>query len=237
MIEKTYCHNQEWEVDFEEVAPGIYVYHNAIIEELDVVNRIETGLAKDGTRFAWKSAYLSYDRQDDESRKCKDFKIKNDGMLGPRDDDSEDFCLLYEQFIDIVKICMSHYLQKHSLNYIDYYECINIVRYGKGEFFKVHTDDGEAYRCTVSVVGYPNDDYEGGELTFPKFDLTYKPKAGDVVLFPSSFIYEHSAEPVTDDGFKYSLVLMTDRNEFAHRNESPTYHPKDVTNKYGTKRA
>jgi predicted 2-oxoglutarate/Fe(II)-dependent dioxygenase YbiX len=123
---------------------------------------------------------------------------------------------------------MSHYNPLNYLGAINYFECINIVRYGAGEFFKIHTDDGEPYRCTVSCVGYPNDNYEGGELYFPKFNVKYKPKAGDFVLSPSAYVYAHSSEPVTDDGIKYSLVLMTDRNSFAHRNDSPIYHPEDV---------
>lgn len=233
MLATTYWNGQEWEVDFEELAPGIFVYHNAIPAEWDVINRIEQGLAKPGTRFAWKQAGLNFGHTDETHRKCKDFKIKDNGTLAPRDEYSEDFYVMYQQVIDSVKKCMSHYNPLNYLGAINYFECINIVRYGAGEFFKIHTDDGEPYRCTVSCVGYPNDNYEGGELYFPKFNVKYKPKAGDFVLSPSTYVYAHSSEPVTDDGIKYSFVLMTDRNEFAHRNDSPTYHPVDFREAHG----
>lgn len=233
MITKTVWGNKEWEVDFEELAPGIYVYHNAIPKEWDVINRIESGLTKPGTRFKWNQAGLNFGHTDEAHRKCQDFKIKDDGTLEPRDEYSEDFYAMYKQLVDSVKVCMSHYNPLNYLGSINYFECINIVRYGAGEYFKVHTDDGEPYRCTLSCVGYPNDNYEGGELAFPKFGVKYKPKAGDFILSPSAYVYAHSSEPVTDDGIKYSFVLMTDRNEFAHRKDSPVYHPKEYREQFG----
>ena len=96
-----------------------------------------------------------------------------------------------------------------------------------------HADDGDPYRCTVSSVGYPNDNYEGGELFFKLFNIKYKPTAGDFVICPSAYSYAHSSEPVTNDGIKYSFVIMSDRNEFAHRADSPAYHPESIRKKYG----
>jgi len=223
-------------VDAEKLAPGIWVYHNALPTNMDIVNRVESGLSKPGTRFAWSPANLHFGNHDDAVRNCFDFKIKSDGILGPKDEYSSDFYDLYDQVIDRLKTCMDHYTSQNYLNGISYYECINIVRYGKGEYFKAHTDDSDSYRCTVSCVGYPNDTYEGGELAFPEFDIKYKPKAGDFVLAPSSYIYVHSSEPVIDDGVKYSLVIMSDRNEFAHREASPIYHPQELRDQHGVLR-
>jgi predicted 2-oxoglutarate/Fe(II)-dependent dioxygenase YbiX len=59
---------------------------------------------------------------------------------------------------------------------------------------------------------YLNDDYEGGELWFPRFNLTIKPKAGDVVVFPSTYIYEHASQDMVS-GTKYSVVIMSDYND------------------------
>jgi len=232
MIATTVWDNKEWSVDFDEIGTGIYVYHNAFTPEMDIVNRVEASLAIPGTRFAWQTAGLNFGHTDEAHRKCKDFKVRED-TLGQRDEYSEDLFKLHKEIMDSVKTCISHYCPNNFLSGINYYECINIVRYGSGEYFKVHTDDGEPYRCTTSLVGYPNDNYTGGELTFPKFNLSYKPKAGDLVIFPSSYVYAHASEPVTDDGIKYSLVIMSDRNEFAHRNDSPTFYPKEYREQFG----
>lgn len=43
----------------------------------------------------------------------------------------------------------------------------------------------------VSAVVYINDDFEGGELVFPKVNYSYKPVAGSCIMFPSSVEYSH----------------------------------------------
>jgi hypothetical protein len=61
-------------------------------------------------------------------------------------------------------------------------------------------------------------DYEGGELYFPRLDkLTYKPKKGDIAIFPSNYIYEHASLDMVE-GTKYCVVVMMDLNDNAHKN-------------------
>ena len=81
-----------------------------------------------------------------------------------------------------------------------------------------HQDHGFSYNCTVSLVSYLNDGYEGGELYFRLQDLNIKPKAGDLVIFPSAFAYPHRAMPVKS-GVKYSLVTMLDYSDKYHKPE------------------
>lgn len=226
-----YYQNQPRNINYEVVAPSIYVYKNAINTSWQLVDRIEAALAKDGTRFSWQEAGVGYGKVATEYRACKDFKM-NEITLGERDEFSEDLLDLHSEIMASLKTCLEHYKPENYLAQVDHFEVINVVRYGKGEFFKTHTDDGDPYRCTVSAVGYPNDDYLGGELYFPKFDLKYKPEAGDLVIFPSAYSYAHSSEPVLDDGIKYSLVIMMDRNSFAHRKDSPTFYPEHFRNEF-----
>ena len=56
----------------------------------------------------------------------------------------------------------------------------------------------------LSIVGVLNDDYEGGNFMVFK-DTEIKLKAGDLLLFPSNFIYPHWVNPVTK-GTRYSYV-------------------------------
>lgn len=217
---------KEYNIEYEVLAPSLYVYRNMIPKELDVINRVEKALQIPGTRFQWSPSQLGFGSRQTSWRNCHDFKI-NEQTLEPRDEYSADMLDLHSQLIRNLKIALEHYKPENYLAEISYFEAINIVKYGKGEYFKVHTDDGDPYRCTVSCVGYVNDDYQGGEITFPKFNLVYKPKAGDFVIFPSAFTYAHSSEPVLDDGTKYSLVIMTDRNKFANRKDSPVHYDPD----------
>ena len=80
-----------------------------------------------------------------------------------------------------------------------------IMKYEKGCFFNNHKDDGPTYDRTVSVIAYLNEDYVGGEIEFPGFGVFYKPRAGDVLLFPSSYIYIHNIKEITE-GVRYAVV-------------------------------
>lgn len=56
---------------------------------------------------------------------------------------------------------------------------------------------------TLTVLGSLNEDYEGGEfmLCGEKIEL----KTGDVIVFPSNFLYPHEVKPVKS-GVRYSFV-------------------------------
>ena len=48
----------------------------------------------------------------------------------------------------------------------------------------------------LSIIGSLNDDYEGGEFIMFQ-DEEIKLKQGDLMIFPSIFLYPHRVEPVT----------------------------------------
>ena len=88
---------------------------------------------------------------------------------------------------------------------------IKIHRYEVGNCIERHRDhihsifDGEKKGIPVlSFVGLLSDDFEGGE--FIMFD-DYKVdlEAGDIVMFPSCFLYPHQVTTVTK-GTRYSFV-------------------------------
>ncbi len=55
----------------------------------------------------------------------------------------------------------------------------------------------------LSVVGQLNDSFEGGE--FVVLDKTIKMKAGDLLIFPSNFIFEHQVKKITK-GTRLSFI-------------------------------
>lgn len=87
-------------------------------------------------------------------------------------------------------------------------EGYRVLKYSGGGEYKAHHDHAAMNSRSLSLVAFLNDDFTGGNLTFPRFDISIKPKAGNIVMFPSNFPYIHIAEPVgQDDGTaKYSLV-------------------------------
>lgn len=73
---------------------------------------------------------------------------------------------------------------------------IDIRVYATGQELGPHTDTNHNGPVTHhSLVIYLNDDHEGGEIHFPKLDLTIKPKAGTIVTFPATTL--HESLPVT----------------------------------------
>jgi len=65
--------------------------------------------------------------------------------------------------------------------------------------------DQLATKNTVSCVVYLNDNFEGGHHYFNYLDIDYKPKTGDILMFPSNFIASHEITPVTM-GSRYSYL-------------------------------
>jgi len=195
---------------------GILLYKNALPKELDIVNRLEATIGNSTTMpFMWCEALVGYSQKMPEYRDCVDCKIGTTHI---------DHLHQYPQFAELkniytdtanaIRACMNDYQSRYNIN-MEYMEAINFIRYKENQHFQVHTDHGFSYTCTVSSVVYFNDDYEGGELWFPYLDLTFKPAAGDIVMFPSTFIYAHAAKPVTS-GTKYSGVTMFDYNDRNH---------------------
>jgi len=87
-------------------------------------------------------------------------------------------------------------------------EGYRILKYGSGAEYRGHVDHHQDNGRVFSLVGFVNDVSDGGELTFPLLNVTVKPKAGSVVLFPSNFPYFHYANPVGENSeeVKYSIV-------------------------------
>jgi predicted 2-oxoglutarate/Fe(II)-dependent dioxygenase YbiX len=106
---------------------------------------------------------------------------------------------------------------------LKYWEAFNFIKYGESQHFMEHQDHGYSYNCVVSLVGYVNDDYDDGGLYFRLQELDIKPKAGDLYVFPSNFMYPHQAKAVTK-GTKYSIVTMLDYSKKFHTQEM--YDPK-----------
>ena len=90
---------------------------------------------------------------------------------------------------------------------IAWFERPEILAYGPGGRYITHADADAWNRETgrwervvdrdVSLLIYLDEDYEGGELYFPRFDYRLRPRTGMLVLFPSDARYAHRAEPVT----------------------------------------
>ena len=91
------------------------------------------------------------------------------------------------------------------------YTAIRFNQYKENKKMALHCDhihsmfDGERKGIPIlSVLGVLNDDYEGGEfILFDDYKIDFK--KGDVLIFPSLFLYPHKVEPITK-GTRYSYI-------------------------------
>lgn len=124
---------------------------------------------------------------DDETEKPLNVHIEN--------------CLVtYKETLDRVGIALS----------VKNFSKARINRYIEGTNMKKHYDNiGSLFEKglgspTLSIVGVLNNNYKGGDFIMfdtMKIDL----KAGDIMVFPSSFLYSHEVTTVTE-GERWSLV-------------------------------
>lgn len=201
----------------EEVVPGsgIWVYHDVLPENMNIIGRLEEVLHSTDNNYEYQDAMVGYGMKIPEYRDCQDFKYK----LHDFDNDQSEWgdklrALAVETQYKQLQV-VKDYTRKYNIGELRYWEATNYVKYGPGQHFQEHHDHGYSYNCVVSLVAYPNDDYEGGELYFRLQNVTAKARAGDVFIFPSNFMYPHKAMPVKS-GTKYSMVTMLDYSDKYH---------------------
>ena len=203
-----------------DLGSGIFCYKGVINKDIDVINRIESNLKPEGdtTGYAWQPAYVGYKQLMPEYRDCNDFKFKKTDIENDKSQVSLNLQSLWQDLYDVKLPAVQDYSRMYNINNLKYWEAFNFIKYGPGQHFMEHHDHGFSYNCTVSLVSYVNDDYEGGELYFRLQNLKVKPEAGDLFIFPSNFMYPHQAMPVTS-GTKYSIVTMLDYSKKFHTPE------------------
>lgn len=125
-------------------------------------------------------------------------------------ENSEATSFLMPKIVTTVKEYVNHF----KFPWLNINNC-SIVRFNKYEIgtrMRIHADhihtlfDGQQKGIPIlTVVGTLNDNYEGGK--FVMFDdMTIDLKAGDILVFPSLFLYPHEVKKITK-GTRYSYVV------------------------------
>ena len=76
--------------------------------------------------------------------------------------------------------------------------------------FHEDTDSGADSHIVYSSLVYLNDQPEGGELKFPRFNYTYSPRAGDLVVFDTQQAGMHGVTRIYEE--RYSLPVWMTRD-------------------------
>ncbi len=79
-----------------------------------------------------------------------------------------------------------------------------LFKYSKGYSLPLHMDTRYSKWITYASVIYFNDDYEGGELSFPKLNTKIKPKTRELIIFSQiEDEYYHEVKRIKE-GIRYS---------------------------------
>jgi len=89
------------------------------------------------------------------------------------------------------------------------FEELRIKKYepNSDDEFGLHVDvqDHQSAKRYLAFLVYLNDDFKGGETTFPYHNLTVKPETGTVLVFPPTWQYPHRGMPVRSGSPKYIM--------------------------------
>jgi hypothetical protein len=105
---------------------------------------------------------------------------------------------IFEGVIEINEYCLVGTMQRQ-------YEGVPLA-----EHVDNHTDPSLVYAAVV----YINDDYEGGEVYFSRFGLSFKPKAGSLLIFPTSDEWSHGVAEVKAGPCRYVLPIFIGQKNF-----------------------
>lgn len=169
-------------IDFNILGPAIYSSDGSFMQDgfKKIMNYVDQG------KLEWT------DRR-------KEYRL-SDMMFYPEEDgySKEIYDYFDKSFTNIEKQYLSNFHTSENKANFDRREFVYILRYFDSGSGPHHFDDhiNDQIR-RVSTVYYPNDDYEGGDIEFPRFGVKVKPKRNQVLTFPSSFAYDHNILPVT----------------------------------------
>ena len=88
---------------------------------------------------------------------------------------------------------------KWKAMYLLYYDKTNSINSEKNVHFDL---------CGFTFVGCLNNNYEGGDLFFPRQNVNYHLERGDIIVYPGGLTHPHYVSPITN-GIRNVIVGQT----------------------------
>jgi len=149
----------------------------------------------------WDATAVGDGRPNKKIRNCDTIQMSQEFTIK----DSKERARLDAEVFKCAAKCIEEYNKKFVHAHVQEDTGYELLRYNKGEFYTQHVDSFLQAPRLVSCSFHLNDDYEGGEFAFFDRELKYKLNKGDVLMFPSTFMYPHEVMPVTK-GTRYSII-------------------------------
>ena len=174
----------------------IVVLNNIIPKEL-----CDTVLAEYKNSDEWTSTGIASGSENKKVRNCDTIQLSQPFVIR----DNNNRFKIDQELFKVVAECIAQYNTKCKHSTIQEDTGYELLRYKEGGFYIQHTDSFLQAPRLVTASLFLNDDYEGGEFAFFDRKLKYSLNKGDVLMFPSTFMYPHEVMPVTK-GTRYSIV-------------------------------
>jgi predicted 2-oxoglutarate/Fe(II)-dependent dioxygenase YbiX len=194
-------------IKVQEIAPGIITYDGVIPNYETLVNDIEEGMVS--AKREWVGARV---KEGSESHLNTDSRDTLTTSVPYSDKVLEDYSTISSTFNTTLSNLFLKHLGAVEIDYqknfsirCSWHDSYQILKYGVGQKFVNHIDDHPDFHRRISTLYYLNDDYSGGEINFPRFNISFKPKPNQMIIFPSTYVYNHSVSPVTE-GTRYAVV-------------------------------
>ncbi len=181
------------QIRYREESPGVIsmqLYETAECEQI---------VAELKTLEGWAAAQVrdAKDAEDYEVLTRRD--VRSSSMLLTAE--AEKF---YRQFDARMDAKLKPLVKQHWRIDLTHHSGTHLVRYGAADHYVPHLDTGPGLEDRyLSVVCYLNDDFSGGQTSFPGLNYVATPHSGKAIVFPSNYL--HCSEPVTS-GEKFVLV-------------------------------
>lgn len=195
-------------MNFIELAPGIVLFSHVMDNPKLFIEELEESVKLNAIR--WLDANLSngtYNSQNTISKNIRNCKVIS---IPPYDSihESNRHGALFEihKFLNnsFNQIFYS-YCNTFNANHWTKNEGWQLLKYQSDNFFVNHYDDSKNFQRTISMSFFLNENYEGGEIEFPRFSLKIKPKENQALFFPSNYVYNHKVNNIIS-GTRYSIV-------------------------------
>ena len=217
--------NTQDTMEYEVLFDKVHIYKNLIKDPLafvEILKDSEINPDKSPLFFDWKKwatfgTYMSSTRQ---------FMPEDEISLSDKEKEEKQY---RDNIEKAFKDSVAHFLGKYNLSvdkswetmgpsYCKYYSDLKPHDTEEPLAMVPHTDyqwyefDSDRAKFAVTCAIYLNDDYDGGELIFTvkgkEEKIKYKPKAGDVVVFPSGH-----PDLLSEEGLYYHAVGHVSKKE------------------------
>jgi predicted 2-oxoglutarate/Fe(II)-dependent dioxygenase YbiX len=193
------------------VAGCIDIFENAWPNPNKTIELVEQQCSLADSGVTWSKASTFNSGQHQDYRTNRSLSVSEAGMLY----NNPVFQNIHNQYYMMLLAASIPYADRHNIGSNLYHEGYNMLKYSGGEEYKQHYDTSGILGRVVSAICYLNNDYSGGELEFPNFNVRIKPEPGMLILFPSSYPYAHIAHPV-ESGIKYAIVTWIRDQPFSY---------------------